>query len=124
MSLIRITAIAVAATILATAPGSAGPVGLSDPPPSSPDLQIVQIQGGEAITGAIIGGILGGATDNGCYLNDCGYGYGYGGAYGGGGYGGRGGGGRGHGGGGHGGGGHGGGGHGGGGHGGGGHGHR
>ena len=113
MSLIRITAIAVAATILATAPGSAGPVGLSDPPPSSPDLQIVQIQGGEAITGAIIGGILGGATDNGCYLNDCGYGYGYGGAYGGGGYGGRGGGG-----------GHGGGGHGGGGHGGGGHGHR
>ena len=118
MSLIRITAIAVAATILATAPGSAGPVGLSDPPPSSPDLQIVQIQGGEAITGAIIGGILGGATDNGCYLNDCGYGYGYGGGYGGGGYGGGGYGGRG------GGGGHGGGGHGGGGHGGGGHGHR
>jgi len=87
MSLIRITAIAVAATILATAPGSAGPVGLSNPRLSSPDLQIVQIQGGEAITGAIIGGILGGAMNNGCYLNDCGYGYGYG--YGGG-YGGRG----------------------------------
>ncbi len=108
MSLIRITAIAVAATILAAAPGSAGPVGLSNPRLSSPDRQIIQIQGGAAIPAAIIGGILGGAMDNGCYLNDCGYGYGYGG----GGYGGRRGGGRGHGGGGHGGGGHGGGGHG------------
>ena len=86
MSLIRITAIAVAVTVLATTPGSAGPVGSSNPRLSSPDSQIVQIQGG-AIPGAIIGGILGGAMDNGCYLNDCGYGYGYG--YGGG-YGGRG----------------------------------
>ena len=78
MSLIRITAIAVAATILAAAPGSAGPVGLSNPRLSSPDRQIIQIQGGAAIPAAIIGGILGGAMDNGCYLNDCGYGYGYG----------------------------------------------
>jgi hypothetical protein len=96
MSLIRITAIAVAATVLATAPGSAGPVGSSNPRLSSPDSQIVQIQGGGVIPGAIIGGIVGGSMDNGCYLNDCGYGYGYGG-----GYGGRGGRGGGHGGGGH-----------------------
>ena len=95
MSLIRITAIAVAATVLAVAPGSAGPVGLSNPQLSSPDLQIVQIRGGDAIPAAIIGGVLGGALNNGCYLNDCGYGYGYGGGYGGGGYGGGGFGGRG-----------------------------
>ena len=91
MTVIRITGIVVAATVLATAPGSAGPVGLSNPVLSSPDPKIVQVRGGDAIPAAIIGGVLGGGLDNGCYLNDCGYGYGYG-FGGGGGHGGRGGG--------------------------------
>jgi len=92
MSLIRITAIAAATTILAAAPGTAGPVALSSQQLSSPDWQIVQIRGGDAIPAAIIAGVLEGSMNNGCYLNDCGYGYGYGAGgfgYGGGGYGGR-----------------------------------
>jgi hypothetical protein len=105
MSFIRMTAIAAAATILATVAATAGPISLSRPQGASPDRQIEQVRyrHGGAFPAAIIGGILGGALSGGCYFNDCGYGYdggyGYGGGYGGGGgrggHGGRGGGGHG-----------------------------
>ena len=93
MSFIRMTAIAAAATILATVAATAGPVSLSRPQGASPDRQIEQVRyrrhrGGGAFPAAIIGGIIGGALSSGCYFNDCGYGYGgygYGGGYGGGG---------------------------------------
>jgi hypothetical protein len=106
MTLIRMAAIA-AATMLAAATAQAGPLNLPRPQSSSPDGQIELIavhhanrhdytryyrhSSGGAFPAAIIGGIIGGALNNGCYFNDCGYGYGYdggnyGGGYGGGGY--------------------------------------
>jgi hypothetical protein len=101
MTLIRMAAIA-AATMLAAATAQAGPLNLPRPQ-SSPDGQIELIavhhvyrhhytpyrhSSGGAFPAAIIGGIVGGALSNGCYFNDCGYGYGYDGGNYGGGYGG------------------------------------
>ena len=101
-----------AATMLAAATAQAGLLNLPRPQSSSPDGQIELIavhhayrhhyarhhytryyrhSSGGAFPAAIIGGIIGGALNNGCYFNDCGYGYGYDGGNYGGGYGGYGG---------------------------------
>ena len=101
MNLIRMAAIAAAATILSTATAPAGPLNLSRPQLSNPDRPVelanyhhvhhyrhvyhhrythrrhyYRSNNGAAVPMAIIGGIIGGAVNNGCYFNDCGYGYG------------------------------------------------
>lgn len=68
MSFIRTIAIAAAATILATAAATAGPLSLSRPQLTAPDRQIEQIayhhhhyhHGGGAFPAAVLGGIVGG----------------------------------------------------------------
>jgi hypothetical protein len=94
VTLNRLTAITVAATIVAGASASAAPLSITRPEFASPRELIVQVQYNSVpadVMGGLLGGIVGGALGGGCYFNDCGYDYGpgyYGGGYYGGGYGG------------------------------------
>jgi len=95
VTLNRLTAVAVAGTILAATCASAAPLSIGMPEFVSLPEQIVLVQYNGTppdVMGGVIGGIVGGALGGGCYFNDCGYDYGgggyYGGGYTGGGYGG------------------------------------
>ena len=91
MTLNRLTAVAVAGTILAATCATAAPLSIGRPEFVSLPEQIVLVQYNGIppdVLGGVIGGIVGGALGGGCYFNDCGYDYGGGGYYGGGYYGG------------------------------------
>jgi len=89
VTLNRLTAVAVAGTILAATCASAAPLSIGMPEFVSLPEQIVLVQYNGIppdVMGGVIGGIVGGALGGGCYFNDCGYDYGGGGGYYGGGY--------------------------------------